>query len=181
VTPLATDGRIALRRFLPSDLGAFYAAIDESRAALAPWMAWMHADYTIADTADWLAQRDAEWDAAKEYSQLVVDAATGEILGASGLNQINVEHRFANLGYWVRASRMRQGVASTAARLCARWGFATLGIGRAEIVALRANVASCRAAEKSGARFECYARNRLYLHSAWHEAAVYAFVPGDFA
>jgi RimJ/RimL family protein N-acetyltransferase len=179
VTPLATDGRIAVRRFLPSDLATFYAAVDESRAELAVWMPWMHDGYTIADTADWLAARDAEWDAAKDFSLLVADARTGEALGASGLNQINHEQRIANLGYWVRTSRTREGVAPAAVRLVARWAFASLGFGRVEIVAMRGNRASCRVAEKAGARFECHARNRLLLRGAWHEAAVYSLVPGD--
>jgi RimJ/RimL family protein N-acetyltransferase len=179
VTPLATDGRIAVRRFLPTDLGAFYGAIDESRAALAPWMPWMHDGYTIADTADWLGARDAEWDAGQDFSMLVVDTASGAALGASGLNQINREQRIANLGYWVRSSTTGRGVASAAARLVARWAFAEAGFGRVEIVAMRDNRASCRAAEKAGARFECLARNRLLLHGAWHEAAVYSLVPGD--
>ena len=181
MTPLATDGRIAIRRFAPADLGPFYAAVDESRAELSLWMPWMHDAYTIADTRDWLAQRDAEWDARRDYSTIVVDAFSGAILGASGFNQINHEQRIANLGYWVRTSCTGRGVASSAARLCARWGFATLGFGRAEIVAMRANVASCRAAEKAGARFEGFARNRLFLRGDWHEAAMYALVPGDFA
>ncbi|CAG0979953.1 diamine N-acetyltransferase [Burkholderiales bacterium] len=181
MTPLASDGRIAIRRFLPGDLGAFYAAVDESRAALAPWMPWMHPDYTIADTADWLAARDGEWDAGIDFSVLVVDAANGAVLGASGLNQVNHVHRYANLGYWVRTSAAGCGVASAAARLVARWAFASAEFGRAEIVAMRANRASCRAAEKSGARFEGVARNRLLLRGEWHDAAVYAFVPGDFA
>jgi len=181
LTPLASDGRIAIRRFLPTDLGAFYAAIDESRAELAGWMAWMHDGYTIADTREWLEKRDAEWDARRDYAMIVADAASGEALGAVALNQINHEQRIANLGYWTRTSRARRGVASSAARLCARLGFAELGFGRVEIVAIRGNVASCRAAEKAGARFECHARNRLYLRGAWHEAAVYSLVPGDLA
>jgi RimJ/RimL family protein N-acetyltransferase len=181
VTPLAADGRIAIRRFVPADLGPFYAAVDESRAELMRWMPWMHDAYTIADTRDWLAQRDAAWDARADYSVAVVDAGTGELLGATGFNQINAEQRFANLGYWVRTSRTGRGVASAAARLCARWGFATLGYGRAEIVAIRGNDASCRAAEKAGARFEGFLRNRLYLRGDWHEAAMYALVPGDLA
>jgi RimJ/RimL family protein N-acetyltransferase len=63
--------------------------------------------------------------------------------------------------------------------LCARFAFDELGFGRAEIVVIRANLASCRAAEKAGARFEGYARNRIYLHGDWHEAAMYSLVPGD--
>ena len=178
---LASDGRIAIRRFVPADLGPFYGAVDESRAQLASWMPWMHAGYTIADTRDWLAQRDAEWDARKDFSTIVVDAASGEVLGAAGFNQINHEQRIANLGYWVRSSRAGRGVASSAARLCARWGFAALGFGRAEIVVRLGNVASRRAAEKAGARFECVARNRLYAHGTWHDAAMYALVPEDLA
>ena len=175
---LASDGRIAIRRYAASDLAAFYAAIDESRAELSRWMPWMHDGYTIADTADWLARRDAEWNAGSDFSVLVV-GADGGVLGASGFNQINRQHRFANLGYWVRSSATRRGVASAAARLTARWGFRALGLGRAEIVAMRENAASCRAAEKAGARFEGVARNRLLLHEGWHDAAVYAFVPED--
>jgi ribosomal-protein-serine acetyltransferase len=179
VTPLASDGRIAIRRYLPTDLGAFYAAIDESRAHLAPWLPWMHPAYTIADTADWLGTRDREWEAGADFSVLVADALTGEVLGGCGLNQINREHRFANLGYWVRASRLGRGIAPAAARLVARWAFDEAGFGRAEIVVMRDNVASCRAAVRSGARFEGYARNRLLHLGEWHEAAVYALVPGD--
>jgi RimJ/RimL family protein N-acetyltransferase len=181
VTPLATDGRIAIRRFLPTDLGAFYAAIDESRATLATWLPWMHPAYTIADTADWLGKRDAEWDAGTDFPMLVADAATGEVLGSAGLNQVNREHRFANLGYWTRASRLGLGIAPAAARLVARWAFVEAGFGRIEIVVALGNVASRRAAERSGARFEGVARNRLMLRDDWHDAAVYAFVPGDVA
>jgi RimJ/RimL family protein N-acetyltransferase len=181
VTPLASDGRLAIRRFVPTDLGPFYAAIDESRAELGPWMAWMHDAYTIADTREWLEKRDAEWDARRDYAMLVVDALDGAPLGAVALNQINHEQRVANLGYWTRTSSVRRGVASSAARLCARFGFAALGFGRIEIVALRENVASCRAAEKAGARFECYARNRLWLREASRDAAMYSLVPGDLA
>ena len=181
MTPLASDGRIAIRRFVPTDLGAFYAAIDESRAELRAWMAWMHDAYTIADTREWLEKRDAEWDARRDYAMLVVDARSGESLGAVGLNQINHEQRFANLGYWTRTSSARRGVASAAARLCARFAFAELGFGRVEIVAIRGNHGSCRAAERAGARFEGYLRNRLFLRGEWHEAAMYSLVPGDFA
>ena len=141
----------------------------------------MHDGYTIADTHDWLEKRDAEWDAHRDFSVAVVDVRTGELLGASGFNQINHEQRFANLGYWVRTSRAGFGVASAAARLCARFGFAELGFGRAEIVVIRANFASCRAAEKAGAHFEGFLRNRLHLHGDWHEAAMYSLVPGDLA
>jgi RimJ/RimL family protein N-acetyltransferase len=53
--------------------------------------------------------------------------------------------------------------------------------GRAEIVVETGNVASRRAAEKAGARFECVARNRLFKRGGWVDAAMYALVPEDVA
>ena len=181
MTPLASDGRIAIRRFLPTDLAAFYAAIDESRAHLAAWLPWMHDGYAIADTAEWLARRDAEWDSGTDFAVLVEDAASGEVLGAAGLHDVDRAHRFAQLGYWVRASCRGRGIAPAAARLVARWGFDEAGLGRVEIVVALGNAPSRRAAERSGARYEGCARNRLLIRGESHDAAVYAFVPGDFA
>jgi len=170
VTPLASDGRIAIRRFLPTDLAAFYAAIDESRAHLAAWLPWMHDGYAIADT-----------DSGTDFAVLVEDAASGEVLGAAGLHDVDRAHRFAQLGYWVRASRRGRGIAPAAARLAARWAFDEAGLGRVEIVVALGNAPSRRAAERSGARYEGCARNRLLIRGESHDAAVYAFVPGDFA
>jgi ribosomal-protein-serine acetyltransferase len=101
----------------------------------------------------------------------------GNFLGGAGLNKINREHNFANLGYWVRQSRQRRGVASGATRLLAGFGFATLGLTRIEIVAVSDNLPSQRVAEKAGAQFECLARNRLVIRGVPLAAKVYSLVP----
>ena len=42
------------------------------------------------------------------------------------LNQFSPQHRFCNLGYWVRASAQGKGVASQAAKLLAGYAFEEL-------------------------------------------------------
>jgi RimJ/RimL family protein N-acetyltransferase len=153
--------------------------VDESRASIGRWMPWCHAGYSRDDALTWVAGRERAWVEADEYTMLIVDAATGAILGSSGLNQINRVNAFANLGYWVRASAQRRGVASAGVRLVARYGFDELRLGRVEIVTDIDNVASRRTAERAGARFEGVCRNRLRQGDRWHDAALYGLIPAD--
>src|SRR6185312_4258697 len=88
-------------------------------------------------------------------------------------------HRYANLGYCVRTSRTRQGLAARATRLAARYGFETLGLTRIEIVANPDNLGSRRVAEKAGARLEAIVRNRIVMHGQPLPAVLYSLVPED--
>ena len=63
-----------------------------------------------------------------------------------------------------KARSQRNGIAVGTVRLLAHFGFATIGLTRIEIIAAEDNVASRRVALKSGATFECLARNRLLVH-----------------
>ena len=92
--------------------------------------------------------------AADEFQQEQVRQRAADLLGGCGLSQINRNHRFANLYYWVRTSRTRQGVARRAIRLAARFGIESLGLQRVEVVVQVGNVASMRAAEGAGAQRE---------------------------
>jgi RimJ/RimL family protein N-acetyltransferase len=100
-----------------------------------------------------------------------------ELYGGVSINQINRDYNFANLGYWIRQSRQRQGLGARAADLMACYGFHRLGLTRLEVVAAEHNVASRAVAEKIGAQFECIARNRLVLHGVPCAAAMYSLVP----
>lgn len=127
----------------------------------------------------WIAYCQTGWRSGEHFAFPVFDATTGELLGGAGLIQRNRLHRSANMGYWVRQSRQRHGVAAAASRLVADFGFQRLGLVRIEIVVLTDNRPSLRTAEKIGARFEGIARQRLYVREQPHDAAVYGLVPED--
>jgi RimJ/RimL family protein N-acetyltransferase len=56
------------------------------------------------------------------FAFVITDALDGTLLGGTGLNNLSLEYRLANLGYWVRSSRRGQGIAPAAARLLACFG-----------------------------------------------------------
>ena len=174
-----TDGRLSLRPWRNADAADLLAAVRESVDNVGRWLPWCHAGYGPEQAAAWVAHCQDAWQAGEHYAFAVRDATSGALLGGCGLNQINRAHRSANLGYWVRATCQRHGIAVAAARLVARFGFAELGLLRIEIVTLPDNLASRRVAEKLGASFECIARQRLWAWDRAHDAAVHGLIPAD--
>jgi ribosomal-protein-serine acetyltransferase len=170
---------IILRPYEERDAESFVAAVRESVSTVGQWMPWCHADYSIAEAREWFAACARSFTDGSAYEFGVFSEKGGEFLGGTGLNQFSKLNNFANLGYWVRESRQRQGVATRAARKVIDHGFNRLALTRIEIVVAQGNEASEGVARKLGARFEGLARNRLVLHGTPVAASVYSLVPGD--
>ena len=170
---------ICLRPFETCDVPAFVEAARESRATVGRWMQWCHNDYSKTDAESWFALAAKNMRESVAYELGIFTSDRKGFLGGVGLNQFNGEHNFCNLGFWVRESKQRQGVAARAACALAEFGFRELKLTRIEIVVAEGNVLSRRVAEKIGATFECVARNRLVVNGSPHAAAVYSLVPGQ--
>jgi RimJ/RimL family protein N-acetyltransferase len=176
-----SDDHLLIRPFRAEDLNVLYEAVRESIAEVSPWLPWCHPNYAIEDSYAFILSRKDAWGDETEYSFAVFDAGTETFLGGVGLNQVNRIYRCANLGYWVRSSRAGHGVASSAARLAARYGLEELGLQRIEILAATGNHASQRAALKAGATREGVLRKRLLVNGEAQDAVVYSFVAEDFS
>jgi RimJ/RimL family protein N-acetyltransferase len=175
-----TDGNITIRPVGADDVDAVFEAVRESINELAPWMQWCHADYARDETVAFIATVPDNWSTDQAYTFAILDARTKAFLGSVGLNVIIRQYQMANLGYWVRSSATKRGVASAATRLIARFGFRELSFQRLEIVAAIGNGASQRAAEKAGATREGVLRKRLLINGQPHDAVLYSFVAEDF-
>jgi RimJ/RimL family protein N-acetyltransferase len=171
---------VLIRPYKSADVDALYAAVIESRGELEAWLPWCHPSYSIEDSRTWVDEQVKAFPAGTQYA-FVITNAKDEFLGACGLNQINRLHRLANLGYWVRSSRVKQGVAACAVVDLARWAFSHTDLIRLEIVASVENRASQRVAEKAGATREGVLRCRLSLYDRAHDAVLYSLVRTDAA
>lgn len=178
--PVIESRRIRLRPLTPDDGGAVYAAIDASRSEISRWMSWCHPNYSRVDSDQYLALQPAAWERGEEFALAIEDAATGELIGGTGINFIDWPNRRANLGYWIRTDRTGAGIAAEAVRLLAPAALADLELERIEIVAAIANVASQRVAEKAGARREAILRARLRTATGQHDAVIFSFTRADF-
>jgi RimJ/RimL family protein N-acetyltransferase len=176
-----SDGTILVRPYRQEDADVLYEAVRESIAEVSPWLPWCREDYLIEESREFVSTRgksaaDAEW-----YSFGVFEKESGKFLGGVGLNFINRVHLVANLGYWVRTGAVGRGVATSATRLAARFGFEELGLHRIEIVAAVENIASQRVAEKAGAVREGVVRRRLLIRGESQDAVMFSLLPEDLA
>ena len=174
---ISDGGRVAL---LPVQLvhaaGVYEAAI-ESRAQLETWMEWLHPDYSLADAQRWASNCQKAWEDDSEFGFVIVENSSSQILGGCGIRRTERPHQIGNLGYWIRSSRTKQGFASEATLLLARFGFGQIGLNRIEIVVAVGNTASERVAQKVGALREGLLRNRLLFRGQSRDAYLFSLIP----
>ena len=177
-TPLA-NATIVIRPFQPADADEFVRAAHESIDTVGTWMSWCSRSFTRDSALEWFAICDQDRAAGRAFDMGLFCAATGQLLGGAGINQLAAHHRYGNIGYWVRQSRQGQGIARQAVTLLRDFGFQQLGLFRLEIVMGVNNAASEAVAIAAGATFECRARNRIFLHNRPLDAHVYSLAPTE--
>ncbi len=175
-----TGDSILLRPYQEGDVSQVYEAIRESITEMIVWWPWCHADYSIEECKTYITSQSKEWENGIEYGFVILDSSNGQYLGGCGINNINYNNRVANLGYWVRTSRTKQGIATEATLLLARFGFDRLNLNRIEIIAAVDNKPSQRVAEKAGAVQEGILRNRYVVQDRINDTVVFSFIPSDF-
>lgn len=166
---------LVLRAPLPSDAKAMVQAVRESQPDIGRFLVWATEDYGVAEADQWCRSSEGE----SGYNPLHIFDEAGTLLGGVGLHAQDVRNGKVELGYWTRASARGQGVALRAGRLLVDCAFDAMGFSRVELIIARDNAASCRVAEKLGARCEGVLGDRLKLKEGLVDAYVYAVLKRD--
>jgi ribosomal-protein-serine acetyltransferase len=174
-----TDGFVRLRAIGPRDFEHYWEAAKESFREVSLWMGFpWPANAPKEDIQKWYSSMIDESEHGMSYTFSILDASDRSYLGHCFFSGITDSKR-ANLGYWVRTSQTKRGVATAAVRLLAAFGLKQIGLLRIEIVVATPNVASQRVAEKSGAMLEGVLRNRLVIEGRAYDAMMYSVIPSD--
>lgn len=164
---------VQIRRYRLDDAAVVAEAARASANEIQPWMPWCHPDFSIEESRAFLEANVPAFDAGTAYEFAIV-SPEGKYLGGCGLNQIDTLNNRANLGYWVRSTETRRGVATAAVRALRDWAYDHTSLIRLEIVVAVGNAPSQRVAEKVGAVREGVLRRRLVLHGAVHDATMFS-------
>jgi ribosomal-protein-serine acetyltransferase len=175
--PTISFSDLILRPFSDSDAEEFTYAVLESVESVGNWMPWCSSDYTVENALAWFAACRTERENGTAFEFGIFCESSGEFIGGAGINEIRQQHKLCNLGYWVRQSRQRQGVASRCVQALSAYAFHELGLYRVEIVVAVGNVASEGVAFKSGALRENVSRNRLHIREKPADAHIFSLVP----
>ena len=171
----AKSENITIREFEPNDAADFRDACFESIETVGQWMPWCQANYELKEALAWFTLCSTEIKAGNSYDLGIFRNTDSRLIGSIAINQLDKRNRIGNIGYWVRETLQRQGYAREAVDLIKQFGFQELNLARLEIIVIEENYASRQVAEKSGADFECLAKNRLIHDGSPKTAAVYSF------
>ena len=155
-----SKGTVQIRPFRTQDARELYEAAWESSAALCSTMTWFGRDYTLRHARVFVGRSAIEWAADARYDFAIINAEDGGFCGSVGLSQIDRRHQLANVGFWVRRSRVGRGIATAAVQLITDFGLTELGLSRLEFLVAQSNHASQRVAVKVGAKLEGTLRQR---------------------
>jgi RimJ/RimL family protein N-acetyltransferase len=173
--------RIVIRPYRATDAEGLFAAIDESRATLAPWLPWVDHHERADDTRDFCLRSLANWIARTTLEVGIFDAHDGTPLGATGFPRLDWRARTFEIGYWLRLSTTGHGYISEAVRELTRFAFAELAANRVEIRCDARNERSRHVAERLGfLREGCLRSNELDPTGQPRDTLVFALIPEDY-
>ena len=142
--------RLVLRPYRAADAEPVFAAVDESRAHLRPWMPWVDGHASLDDSRDYCARSAANWLLRAELHLGIFEAAGGCYLGGTGVHDPDWDLRAFAVGYWLRASAVGRGYATEAVRRLVGLAFGELAARRVELRCDARNGPSRRVAERVG-------------------------------
>lgn len=154
--------RLVIRCWNPADAGLLKAAVDVSIEHLRPWMPWAANEPTDLDTKIALLRRfRGKFDLGEDFVYGIFSRDETEVLGGTGLHTRRGSDG-REIGYWVRADRLNQGIATETAAALTRVAFEIDRLDWVEIHCDVANVRSAAVPRKLGFTHEATLRRRRF-------------------
>jgi RimJ/RimL family protein N-acetyltransferase len=172
--------RVLLRPYRAEHADQVFAAIDESRDHLRPWVTWADNNRSVDDVRDYCIRSQASWLLRTELALAIFDSAGGQYLGGTGLHDPDWELPSFEIGYWLRVTAIGHGYATESTRLLADFALFRLQARRVTLRCDARNDASRRVAERAGFILEGRLRNASVAPDGTvRDDLVYAVVPGN--
>lgn len=125
--------RLTIRCWEPRDAPLLGDALDSSLEHLRPWMPWAHDEPTPLDERiDRLRRFRGMFDLGQDYIYGLFTRDETEVVGGSGLHTRVGDDAF-EIGYWLRASRVGEGLVREAVAALTYVAFRVCHVDRVEI------------------------------------------------
>ena len=168
--------RLDIREYGPDDAGL----VQEVLGVRAPEALPPGAPSEVAGIAAWLADGvQASRRNGTGVHLMMLDRASGKIVGSIALFHADWEVRSAEIGYGVRGDERNKGYATEALVALSRWALSAGGIQRAWLTANTDNLASVRVAEKAGFTREGTLRRAGLEDDGLHDQALFSLLDDE--
>jgi RimJ/RimL family protein N-acetyltransferase len=132
-----------------------------------------------ADARSMLADRAQRWADGEGRHFAIVEAGTDAYLGGVNFHNIRLDHRRAEVGFWLAPWARRRGVGSAAVTAACEWAFGHWQLKRIEMTTLPDNAGALALAEKIGATREGLLRSRNFERGNYVDLVMLAVLDGE--
>jgi len=152
--------RLVIRCWQPGDAAAMKEALDTSLEHIRPWLPFAKDEpQTLEQKVELIRHFRGNFDRDKDYTMGIFDAEDKLCLGGCGLHT-RIGKGALEIGYWIRASHINQGLATEMAAALTRAAFDFHGVDRVEIHCDPLNERSAAVPRKLGYLHEATLKNR---------------------
>jgi len=177
---IETD-RLVLRCWQPHDARLLKEAVDASLDHLRPWMPWAaHEPQSVEAKAERLRVFRGEFDLDRDYVFGIFSRDERLALGSSGLHTRPGDGGL-EVGYWIRASHVGQGLGTETAAALTKVGFELARAARIEIHCRPDNAASASIPRKLGFTHEAIRREMTRdAEGTAHDAMIWTMLGREY-
>ncbi len=170
-----------LRKLKLEDAPAIFEAVQESREDLDRFFVWSPLVREVKDTEDFIKAHRKSATKRRELVLGIFSAETDDYLGNVSLHPVPASPHSTEVGYWVRSSATRKGIASAAAALVTIAAFDEFRYHRLILRAATDNIASNRVAAKLGMHLGGVQRHELQVIRGYLDLNYYTLLADEFA
>lgn len=169
---------LELRMRSPEDAQKIFELVDKNRVHLREWLGWVDVNTKVEDTEKFILTCASEYDKGEGADFGIW--YKGEWVGSCGFHYIKMEHKKAEIGYWLGKEFEGNGIVTRCVNALLEYGFNTLNLNRIVIRAGVKNTKSRAIAERLGFTLEGIARDDEYLYDHYHDMAVYGLLKREW-
>lgn len=170
--------RLIIRTARPGDGAVFNRAIHQSFDHLAPWLGWVSPLPTLEDSEKSCQRAHERFLRKEDLMAFFFLRETGDLVGGSGLHDVEWELRRFEIGYWGHSAYQGNGLITEGVRALTDHALNELRATRVFLTTDDKNISSWRLAERAGFKLEGILRNeRFDLSGNLRNTRVYSRIP----
>lgn len=174
--------RLSLQAPKRGDGPALCEALQESVAAMASLGEWVEKSLTPEGAEADIRKSIVQFASREHIRYNIFDKATSQLIGGAGLYRTDWSVPCAEIGYWCRASRQGEGIATEASKALVALAFEGLQVQRLELRCDVNNHKSQRVAEKLSFHLEGRLRHNFRNPGGvLLNSMLYSMIPEEFA
>jgi RimJ/RimL family protein N-acetyltransferase len=177
--PPLSDGVVTLRPWTLDDVTTIARSCNDPE--IARWIHQIPSPYGEKDAREYVHATQAAWRDETGAFFAIVDAATGEPVGAIAMHVLDPQFGNVEVGYWIATPARARGLTTRALSLISRWAIDFVGVQRVQLRADVLNAPSLRVAEKAGFTREGVLRSAAFnqRQNRRIDYVVYSLLPGE--